>query len=55
VLARVDRDIDALVRRTAEASVAVRDAILALEDGALFVARRLMVDDAWPPSLRRAR
>ena len=32
VLVTADRDIDALVRRTAEASLAVRDAILALED-----------------------
>ena len=32
VIVTADRDIDALVRRTAEASLAVRDAILALED-----------------------
>ena len=32
VQATADRDIEELVRRTAEASLAVRDAILALED-----------------------
>ncbi|MET0816511.1 MAG: hypothetical protein ABWZ67_03105, partial [Solirubrobacteraceae bacterium] len=32
VQAAADRDVDDLVRRTAEASLAVRDAILALED-----------------------
>ena len=32
VAATADRDIDDLVRRTADAALAVRDALLALED-----------------------